>query len=358
MGIKGSEKHLFLGGNTPVGFFSYFSYLVPLSGAKRMYCIKGGPGTGKSSFMKKIAAEAVKRGHDVELMHCSSDPNSLDGVLIKPCNIAFVDGTSPHIVDPKAPGAVDEILNFGDCWDKKGMQEHREDIIRTNARISCYFQRAYVYLAAAKTIWEDIRHIQAEAVGKNVHASFLENLTFQEFAELPIAEVPGKERKLFASAITPKGVINYLDTIAFGYKTYVLKGYTGTAVEEAAQIAIRRGLDVEKYYCPFRPEGPCEHLLVPKLNLALVTSNQYHRYDNGELVDFGDFVSRYTLERYRDALAFDQKMCDTLLDRAVATIAKAKEHHDELEKFYIPNMDFDKIDSLYEKTLKEVLAML
>lgn len=358
MANKGTEKHLFLGGNTPVGFFSYFSYLAPLSGVRHVYCIKGGPGTGKSSFMKKIAAEAVKRGYDVEMMHCSSDPDSLDGVAIKPAGIAFVDGTSPHIVDPNTPGAEDEILNFGDCWDKKGLEEHKEDIQRVNKRIFGYFNRAYVYMAAAKTIWDDMQGIYRQAVSQNVHASFLESITFQEFAELPIAEVAGRERKLFASAITPKGLVCHLDSITQGYKTYVLKGYVGTTVEEVAETAMRRGFDVEKYYCPFAPDGACEHVLVPKLNLAVVTSNQYHPYEQDEVVDFGDFASKYTLERYRDALEFNQQMYDTLVDRAVYTIAKAKEQHDELEKFYIPNMDFARIDALYEKTLKEVLAML
>ena len=116
--IKGSIKHVFAGGNTPKGFFSYYHYILSQEDANRIFCIKGGPGVGKSTLMRNIAMFMVDKGYDVELMHCSSDNNSLDGLVIKDINIALVDGTAPHIVDPKNPGAVDEIINLGDYWDE------------------------------------------------------------------------------------------------------------------------------------------------------------------------------------------------------------------------------------------------
>ena len=142
MAFKGSERHFFLGGNTPKGFFSYYDYIISQESARKIYCIKGGPGTGKSTFMKKIADAAVKKGADVEYAHCSSDPDSLDGVIIKPANIALVDGTSPHIVDPKTPGAVDTIIHLGDCWDADAIARHKEGIIKENEKISKQFKRA------------------------------------------------------------------------------------------------------------------------------------------------------------------------------------------------------------------------
>ena len=79
--------------------------------------MKGGPGVGKSSFMKKIATEFADKGYDVEIFPCSSDPGSLDAVVIKKLGVVLIDATAPHIVDPKIPGAIDEIVNFGDFWD-------------------------------------------------------------------------------------------------------------------------------------------------------------------------------------------------------------------------------------------------
>lgn len=358
MSFKGSEKHFFLGGNTPKGFFSYYDYLLSQDSARKIYCIKGGPGTGKSTLMKKIAAAAAKKGADVELAHCSSDPDSLDGVIIKPANIAFVDGTSPHIVDPKTPGAVDTIIHLGECWDSEAIGRHKQSIIKTNSKISQQFKRAYVYLAAAYVLQEDMESIYAQSMKGNVHATFEENIIFQEFAEIPVSDVRGTVRRLFASAITPKGLINYAPTVLDGYKTYIIKGYSGDCLSRICNIAINRGFDVEAYYCPFAPDRRCEHLLIPKLNLAFTVSNSYHAYSKGEVIDFDEFSSKYILEKYKSEREFASCEIDRLINQTVSTIAVAKQYHDELEKYYIPAMDFAKIDAICEKTMKEVLEFI
>lgn len=358
MSFKGCEKHIFLGGNTPKGFFSYYDYLLSQDSARKIYCIKGGPGTGKSTLMKKIAAVAVKKGADVEIAHCSSDPESLDGVIIKPANIAFVDGTSPHIVDPKTPGAVDTILHLGECWDAASIARHKSGIIKTNEKISQQFKRAYVYLAAARLLQEDLEGIYAKSIKSNAHAAFEENMIFQEFAEIPVSEVKGNVRRLFATAITPKGLVNYADTVLKGYKTYIIKGYPADCLSRICNIAINRGFDVEAYYCPFAPDKRCDHLLIPKLNLAFTVSNRYHSYDNGEIIDFEEFSSKYILEKYKGEREFAADETDRLINQAISTIAIAKQYHDELEKYYIPAMDFAKIDAICEKTMKEVLEFI
>ena len=90
------ERHLFPGGNTTKGFYSFYNYILTQEEADRIICLKGGPGTGKSSFMKKIGTHFKTLGYTIEYHHCSSDNNSLDGVVIKELNIALLDGTSPH----------------------------------------------------------------------------------------------------------------------------------------------------------------------------------------------------------------------------------------------------------------------
>ena len=36
------------------------------------------------------------------------NPSSLDAILIQKLGVVLLDGTSPHVVDPKDPGAIDE----------------------------------------------------------------------------------------------------------------------------------------------------------------------------------------------------------------------------------------------------------
>jgi hypothetical protein len=183
---KGTIRHLFPGGNTSLGFFSYYDYILPQEEAAHIFILKGGPGTGKSTFMKKIAYEMTDRGYNVEFMHCSSDPNSLDGVVIPAARIAFIDGTSPHVVDPKNPGAVDEIIHLGDFWDENGVKENRSGITNDNKEIGRYFARAYRYIKAAASVYEDITVINSLAAdGAAVNAKAI--LSFIQ-TSFPVAD--------------------------------------------------------------------------------------------------------------------------------------------------------------------------
>ena len=54
-------KNVLLGANTAHGFVSYYDQiLVPK--AKYLGIIKGGPGTGKSTFMRKIGEKIKNEG--------------------------------------------------------------------------------------------------------------------------------------------------------------------------------------------------------------------------------------------------------------------------------------------------------
>ena len=128
--MEGKVRNLYPGGNTPHGFYSYYNYILPQRKAEKIFCIKGGPGTGKSTLMKRIGRYFVDRGEDVDFLWCSSDPDSLDGILIRGRRAAVLDGTAPHIVDPVTPGAVDEIINLGQFWDEEKLKGSRWEIMR------------------------------------------------------------------------------------------------------------------------------------------------------------------------------------------------------------------------------------
>jgi hypothetical protein len=83
--------------------------------------------------MNKVGKEMQERGFAVEYHHCSSDNQSLDGLVIPALGIAFMDGTAPHIVDPRHPGAVDEIIHLGSFWNEAGMRRNKDPIIKLTA---------------------------------------------------------------------------------------------------------------------------------------------------------------------------------------------------------------------------------
>ena len=87
----------FLGGNTGAGFYSLYDGFTDSEAGDFLWIIKGGPGCGKSSFMKRIARSAEGAGMTVERVLCSGDPESLDGIYIREARCAYVDGTAPHV---------------------------------------------------------------------------------------------------------------------------------------------------------------------------------------------------------------------------------------------------------------------
>ena len=112
-------KKYFLGANSCEGFVAHFADCYSPESGWHAYIIKGGPGTGKSSFMKYMVSRAEECGFSPELCICSSDPQSLDGIIIGELKVVFLDGTAPHIVEPRLPGVCESIINLGAFWDEK-----------------------------------------------------------------------------------------------------------------------------------------------------------------------------------------------------------------------------------------------
>lgn len=86
----------FLGANSGEGFQSLYPQILDLHETHDFLILKGGPGAGKSTFMKRIARATEQAGTPVEYIYCSGDPDSLDAILLPECRTAIADGTSPH----------------------------------------------------------------------------------------------------------------------------------------------------------------------------------------------------------------------------------------------------------------------
>lgn len=359
---KGRVRHLFPGGNTSLGFFSYYDNIITQEEANRIFIIKGGPGVGKSTFMKRIGEKMQDMEYDVEYLHCSSDNNSLDGVKIPNLKIAFMDGTAPHVVDPKSPGAVDEILNFGEFWDAEGIRAHKEKIIQVNKEIRYIFSRAYKYLKAAYTIYEGSASIHSEALNKGEINKLAAELINDLFDDEAAAAEEGKQRSMFASALTPNGYSNYLDTILTTEKIYEFNGGLGTCedriLERIKTAARERGYFVEAYYCALNPYK-LDHLVIPGLNSAFTTTNSYHssRAKKFCTINMNQYMNKDIIAHYKDDLYQNQIEFDNLMSVALFTIGRAKALHDQLETYYVPNIHFEKIDSYFERILARILEV-
>ena len=138
-------KSYFAAANGYSGFRSYFSDIFKSENFRRIFVLKGGPGTGKGSLMKRIAEESLRNEVDHDKIYCSSDPNSLDGVIIhtEGGDCAIVDGTAPHERDAIIPGAIDTIINIGENFNNNILRERRDEILRHTKDKKDAYMNAY-----------------------------------------------------------------------------------------------------------------------------------------------------------------------------------------------------------------------
>lgn len=105
----GKLTHRILGTLTPAGARDTVQSIT--QNLERRLFIKGYPGTGKSSLMKKLAEEALQRGFDVQMVWCGLDANSIDMVIIPELKFCIFDSTEPHKYFPDESRRGDEIFD-------------------------------------------------------------------------------------------------------------------------------------------------------------------------------------------------------------------------------------------------------
>jgi len=354
----GRERHYFAGGNTTAGFTDFFQDIISKD-EEEIYIIKGAPGTGKSRMMKNIARAAVLEGYDVEVIKCSGDPESYDGVRVTELRKTILDGTAPHVFDMNAPGIRDRIINLGDFWNEDILKVHKKEISALAARKSANYARAYKYLKAAREIQDNIDSAADKAVCKGKLNQFIQNLNENFFRDIDVAHSIGSEKRMFGTAITARGSQKTLDTLFRGYKVYALKCSLGRAscdVVEALQTeAVKRGFYVESLRCPFAPKRT-EHIVIPQLALVFTTYNKYHSEMDCDV--FGEYlldVYYNDLLMQPEDMEYDAFRVEELIEKAQHYLEKAQNIHKEIECFYISSMDFQAINQCTENVIDSIL---
>ncbi len=365
------KRHYFPGNNTPLGFFSYYKHILGQREANKIICIKGGPGTGKSTFMKRIAEYFSAQDEDIDYLHCSADADSIDGIVLKNRRTAIIDGTSPHITDPVTPGAVDKIVNLGEFWDEDAISLNKNKIIDLNEETSRWYRIAYNYLNAAKSVYRSLEEVYNKAAENSEIYKLIAGIIGTEYNSLEISLRPGKRKKFFASAITGEGIINYITTLLEGMeRIYMISspvGYSNSSfMEIITEGAVYRGLDVEAYYCSMCPEEKVEHIVIPQLKTAFVTVNSYHDIEPWEissaleneqeiiLIDMNDYMNVLDIKKNENLIETLNEEYDILINKGIKNLAFAYKTHLKVEGMYIPNMNFVKMAGLRERLQEEL----
>ncbi len=338
-------RHYFPGGNTSQGFYSRFAYILPQSQVCRKIILKGGPGIGKSTLMRRVTEHLSALNQSVEVFHCSSDPDSLDGIAAPDLGFALIDGTAPHMLDPVLPGAEDGILNLGECLDEELLSKSRRSIRDAMEEIARCFLRVYDYLGAAAPLLCGSTREWREKIAPGAVDALARSLADKW---LPSGEGNALERQLFAEAYTPRGYISFLPTLLYEKVVCIALPWglsASSLLIKLRDTALGRGIPVLSLYNPLMP-GELNHINLPTLSLSMVTGpveNPLETVNLQEALSLHQGLSREQV--------FNRNAHELLLQRAVECLKEAKARHDDLEKVYTAAMDFGK----WERALKNVI---
>ena len=347
----------FLGANSKTGFFSLYDSFPDLPAGDFLWVIKGGPGCGKSSFMKRIGAAAEQAGLRVEYILCSGDPDSLDGIYIPERRVAYVDGTAPHVIEPACPGAASLYLDLGAFLDAGALRSRLGEIAELNRRYKALYGLAYEELAAGAALLPKNRPgvLAAEAV-----AAMQRRIDALAAKELRRQNKASRVKHRFLSARSCQGRVVLTDTLrALCPRLFVLDNALGLghlALSRLASLAEARGYDAVRCHDPLEPEK-LEALLLPERSLALFAA------DDAALplpaperrLRLDALALRFIPTQERPVLRRMRRESRTLLQSAQATLAQAKALHDDLEAVYRPHVDFDGVNALAEDHIRWLL---
>ncbi len=349
----------FLGANNKNGYCSLFNKIYDPYQKGNHIILKGGPGTGKSTLMKRVAQHLEKKGYFVERGYCSADPNSLDAVIAPEINYSIFDGTSPHIADPVLPGVNEHIVDLSIAWNKGYLKLHRKEIGELTKSNKEMHKKAADFLKVASQIETQSVILCNTFTNREKAERYAKRLCSRLIPERKVS-AKGRELKRFLSGITPDGIVVQYDSMValcekiitvkdeFSIVSPYIAGYIG-------EYALNMGYDVYKCYCPLFPEFKVEHIIIPELKTGVFSENSYHLSieENEERIRATRFFDKDGYAMNKEKLMFQKKAKKELINEAIRKLSLALDIHDRLEEYYIKATDFDVIDKVSNKLLQE-----
>ena len=350
----------FLGANTPSGFYSLYDQLLPPTGAEDCFLLKGGPGCGKSTLMRRVAQAVEARGLTVEYVRCSGDPDSLDAIWIPALRAAIADATAPHVMEPQCPGAVERYVDLGACYDIPALKAIRSELTACRAGYPECYRRAYRCLTAAAEIRGNIRALLLTPALEERMVKRARGILSRECRRS--GKEPGHVTRRFLDAVSCQGVRCEFGTAeVLCRRVYELCDTYGLAHPLLARLcagAVAAGYDVIACPDPLDPER-LRHLFVPALELGFLSSTPDLPYSGGRpyrRLRLDAMADPDLLRQNRGRLRFSRKVAGALVEEAVDAMAQAKDIHDRLEALYNPHVDFDRVHTIADTISDELLA--
>lgn len=336
------ENCYFAAGNTTNGFISYYNDIF--DNLDSVYIIKGGSGTGKSRMMKELGEAGKEKNKNIEYFYCSFDPSSLDGIIID-SKIAVIDGTAPHIHEPKVPGAKDNLIDVGQFWNCDMLYGNKKAISELGNEKRFCFEMAYIYLESAGKIIESSRKISKKCILKHNYGCCAAGGLWQKCNDprVRIRSAFGKNGIATFDSYSFIGETNV--KISDEFKTFCV----GTCLKEIMTSGDSRLDAVMISFDPLEKNIP--DAIFTSKGKCIETSESNGDYDICEIMSSN-------IKEGKNILSENYHMYNELLTNAKLWLQRASLYHFELEKIYISAMDFESKEKYTEKLIDAIMKKL
>ncbi len=339
--MNDTPRRYFAASNSSRGFQNYYGDCFSEARCDRLYIIKGGPGTGKSHFMRTVARRARAVGYAVTEYNCSSDPVSLDGILLERDDhptVGLLDGTAPHLCEPVTPGVREEIINLGALWDAKRLVGEGDTVRHLAARKSAAYDRAYAYLRAAGELNAVVNTLVEPAVCDDKLAAMARRILRRQPEGATFRATPALRR-----AVSMTGRATHHTFEAMAQNLLVLDDPYGLGyrlTKHLLDLSRTHGHTLLISYDPVYPDQ-VDGLLYPQTGLCILVGNAEPREDcPTRSVTLRRYLDGDRLRESRGEIRHAAHLRDDLEDTALHAFAEAARYHFDLENIYAAAMDF------------------
>ena len=334
------EDAFFVASNSARGFQSYYDECFNNRGIGRVFVIKGGPGTGKSRFMREVSDCAERHGWKRRMIYCSSDANSLDGVILfkEARSIALLDGTAPHVFEPKSPGVREDLINLGDFWNgdllrsrKTEIEEfHRAKLLGYRMAYRCLTAYGEIYKNRAEKLMPYVRQKAMSDYAQRLMQPIDDGSSFE--AQTALMESVGMSGRVRFDTYAARAQQLYLIADCRGIGEYLMRELYRLAMEKRLRVRVSRD--------PVLPDV-IDGLFLTESGVAFVVGDEDTcRYPH-RLISMRRFLKVSELQGIRKSINFDGRLMDAILGEALEQMQQVRRAHFELEQIYSAAMDFE-----------------
>lgn len=350
-----TAAHFFMSAHTPSGFVSRFGQLYSAAAGWKAYILKSTPGI-TSVMLPKAGKKFEEAGLAIEYIHCVSDPTAINALVIPSHKVCITDGSPPHYIKPEFPGIVETEIELFTVSDDMLIAQ-RSKILQFSARAAAHYDRAYRFIAAAASLQSDCFRIAKEYFDTHAVEKYAAGLAKRIFTPHNRA---GNDAIRYLTGITANGEIFFLNENTAHYdRVYAVSDDYGigrlliSLLREKAKAA---GYDVITCNCPV--SGAPEHLFIPELSTAFITSNSYHKVDGRQYrrINIRRFMDCDSLRLKKARITFNRRAARELYHQAVLLLQEAKADNDIVRECYAPCVNLDLAESRIDELITKILT--